>query len=162
MVEAGVPLRVITSAALPVKAARARRPPARRHRLEPERLDRHGGDGGLAGPGIAEQPEHLLLVAAVLEPVLDRGDGARLLRRGRDAHGAVLPAARREGAEAAEVEVGAVGDARQQLARVGGAQHVDRLVGQRLRGGRVERHMLVVERAGVLVERREERGPSSM
>ena len=87
MVEAGVPLRVITSAALPVKAANSTPPgddavAALGH--EPERLDGVRGDGGLAGSGIAEQPEHLLLAMRVLIPVDDRADGGGLLRRRRE------------------------------------------------------------------------------
>ena len=77
MVEAGVPLRVITSAALPVKAAKSTPPAARAvaaRRREPERLDGMRGDGDLAGTGIAEQPEHLLLAGA------DRDTSRRSLR----------------------------------------------------------------------------------
>ena len=52
MVEAGVPLRVMTSAALPVKAANSTPPtPALPvHRLEPECLDGVAGDGGFPDP----------------------------------------------------------------------------------------------------------------
>ena len=52
--------------------------PARGHRLKPQRLHRHGGDRGLAGPGIAEEAEDLLVVPPRLVPVADRGDGAVL------------------------------------------------------------------------------------
>jgi len=73
----------------------------------------------------------------------------------------LTPASGGKGAEPAEEEVGAGRDAGQKLACVRGAQHVDRLVRQRLRGGRIERHMLVVELAGVLVQRGEKRGPEA-
>jgi len=51
---------------------------AGRHRSQPERLDRHGGDGGLADPCITEHPEHLLCMGAMQIPVADGGNGARL------------------------------------------------------------------------------------
>ena len=79
MVDAGVPLRVITSAALPVKAAYSTPPVVgagaiRRpgHGVEAELVDGVPGDRGLAGSGIAEHPEHRLLCGAVLEPVHHR------------------------------------------------------------------------------------------
>ena len=67
------------------------------------------------------------------------------------------PAALRPVAHPAEVEVRGARHARRQLAGLGGADDRDRLVGERLRLGRLERHDLVVERLAVLVERGEER-----
>ena len=48
------------------------------------------------------------------------------------------------------------GYAGQQLARIRGAQHGHRLVGELLRGRRIEGNVLVVEFAAVLVQRGEE------
>jgi hypothetical protein len=46
--------------------------------VEAELGDGMGGERGLARAGIAEEPEDLLLAAAMPEPVLDAGDGAGL------------------------------------------------------------------------------------
>ena len=48
--------------------------------VEAELGDGMGGERGLARAGIAEEPEDLLLAAAMPEPVLDAGDGAGLFR----------------------------------------------------------------------------------
>jgi hypothetical protein len=55
------------------------------------------------------------------------------------------------------VVVGRGGDAREQLVRLGGAQDVHRAIAQPLGERRVERHELVVQLGGVLVDRGEQR-----
>ena len=52
-----------------------------------DRLDGIVDDGALAAAGIAKEPEYLLQVRAVLEPIHDGADGVRLLRGWGEAHG---------------------------------------------------------------------------
>jgi len=59
--------------------------------LEAELLQRETQHGRLPGAGIAEQPEYLLLLGVVLEPVADGSDRAILGVGGGDARHAAAP-----------------------------------------------------------------------
>ena len=50
------------------------------HGIEAKRGDGRRGDGTFSRSGIPEQPEHLLLAAAMAVPIDDGGNGVRLLR----------------------------------------------------------------------------------
>src|SRR5512134_3826458 len=90
MVDAGVPLRVMTSAALPVNAACStppvlvQLPSAARVMVSAELGDGVLGEGRLACAGIPPDPEHRLEVGPVLEPMPDVADRLRLQRRRRE------------------------------------------------------------------------------
>ena len=71
---------------------------------------------------------------------------------------AMLPAPLGMGAEPAFEEVATGGDARQQLARVGGLQDPHGAVGHALRQIGIERDQLMVQLGRVLVDRGEQRG----